>query len=257
MTGIKRTFRFVAVGVVAASAWTWSTARPAHAQGAAIAYEPVVNWYLNGAALTATPVVSADRRYVRMTLNPYFNTVNGFTTYSAQVGAVSGGGVVGGGAGGFGGGGAGGFAGMNGAVGGMNGAAGGGGATGFPTGPPLTVNNASYLAGDFATQVAQPGAGFIAGPDPFDQAASSAGRNVTSGNRQFPGQAAVAGQAMRRFPGQAAVAGDGMRPVPAEWPAFADNPGNPAPGRARATASRRKATRKSTRRPATTARRDP
>lgn len=246
MTGIKQVLRFAAVGVVAASAWAWGTARPACAQGAAIAYEPVVNWYLNGAALTATPVVSADRRYVRMTLNPYFSTVNGFTTYSAQLGAVSGGGVVGGGAGGFGGGGgggAGGFAGMNGAVGGMNGPIGGGRGAGFPSARPLTANNASYLAGDFATQVSPPAAGFAGGPDPFDQAAGTAGGNV-----------ATAG---RRFPGQAAVAGDGMRPAPAEWPAFADNPENPPPGRGRATASRRKATRKSTRRPAATARRHP
>lgn len=246
MTGIKRIRRFAAVGVVAASAWAWGTVRSAHAQGGAIAYEPVVNWYLNGAALTATPVVSADRRYVRMTLNPYFNTVNGFTTYSAQVGAVSGGGVVGGGAGGFGGGGAGGaggLAGMNGAVGGMNGPIGGGGAAGFPTGPPLAINNASYLAGDFATQVSRPAGGFVGGPDPFDQAAGSAAGNVAP-----PG---------RRFPGQAAVAGVQMRTAPSEFPDFAGNPENPAPGRSRATTSRRKATRKSTRRPAATARRHP
>ncbi len=248
MTGIKRILRFAAVGVVAASAWAWGTVRPAHAQGAAIAYEPVVNWYLNGAALTATPVVSADRRYVRMTLNPYFNTVNGFTTYSAQVGAVSGGGVVGGGAGGFGGGGggggAGGFAGMNGAGGGMNGPIGGGVATGFPSGRPLTANNASYLAGDFATQVSPPAASVGGGPDPFDQAAGSAGGNV-----------AAAG---RRFPGQAAVAGEGMRTAPAEWPAFTDDFDRPTARRSRATTTRRgKATRGTARRPAAATRQHP
>lgn len=87
-----------------------------------VAYTPQVGTILNGAALQATPVVSADRRYVRMTLNPYFNTVNGFTTYSAPLGAVGGGGF---GGGGFGGGaaGGGGFAGMNGPIAGDGGMA--------------------------------------------------------------------------------------------------------------------------------------
>ena len=42
-----------------------------------------------------------------MTLNPYFNTVNGLTTYTAPLAAVSGGGAgsIGGGLGGAGGGG--------------------------------------------------------------------------------------------------------------------------------------------------------
>ncbi len=92
-----------------------------------VAYTPQVGTILNGAALQATPVVSADRRYVRMTLNPYFNTVNGFTTYSAPLGAVGGGGFGGGGfgGGGFGGGaaGGGGFAGMNGPIAGDGGMA--------------------------------------------------------------------------------------------------------------------------------------
>src|SRR5262249_21713662 len=61
--------------------------------------------------LTATPVVSADRRYVRLTLNPIFNALEGFDTFSIP-GAVSGGpggpgalgGLGGGGLGGVGGG---------------------------------------------------------------------------------------------------------------------------------------------------------
>ena len=76
-----------------------------------VAFAPQVGSILDGVDLQATPVVSADRRYVRMTLSPYFNTVNGFTTYSGQLGAVGGGGFGGGalGAGG-------GFAGMNGPI---------------------------------------------------------------------------------------------------------------------------------------------
>ena len=73
----------------AAAAWPWSwrqrsgPARSARSQ--VVAYQPQVASILNGAALQVTPVVSADRRYVRMTLNPYFNTVNGFTTYTAPL----------------------------------------------------------------------------------------------------------------------------------------------------------------------------
>lgn len=133
--------------------------------GQSIAYEPVVSPILNGAALTATPVVSADRLYVRMTLNPYFNTVNGFTTYSAPVGAVSGGGVVGGG---------GNLAGMNGVMlggggGGMGGAAAGGGLAG-PTAAMTRFNQTgTYLAGDFVPSAA-PAAGSFGAGDPFEQA---------------------------------------------------------------------------------------
>ena len=36
--------------------------------------------------LTVTPVVSADRRYVRMTLTPFFNTINGFSTFTVPDG---------------------------------------------------------------------------------------------------------------------------------------------------------------------------
>jgi hypothetical protein len=79
------------------------------AVGQVIAYTPQVGFVPNGSTLTATPVVSADRRYVRLTLSPFFNTLNGFTTYSAPIAAV------------------GGFAGMNG---GMGGGIGGGGAAG-------------------------------------------------------------------------------------------------------------------------------
>jgi type II secretory pathway component GspD/PulD (secretin) len=50
----------------------------------------------NGVTLQVTPVVSADRRYVRMTLSPFFNTINGFTTI--QVPAAVGGSGLGGGA---------------------------------------------------------------------------------------------------------------------------------------------------------------
>ncbi len=117
MTTIGPIRRVAALGlIVATGTCLISTAR------GQVAYTPQVGTILNGAALQATPVVSADRRYVRMTLNPYFNNVNGFTTYSAPLGAVGGGGF---GGGGFGGGavGGGGFAGMNGPIAGDGGMA--------------------------------------------------------------------------------------------------------------------------------------
>ena len=62
--------------------------------------------------MTVTPVVSADRRYVRVSVNAFFNDLNGFSTFSFPGAAVAGGG-----AGNLGGAGAGINAGMNGIIG--------------------------------------------------------------------------------------------------------------------------------------------
>ena len=61
----------------------------------AVAFTPQVGFVPNGVTLTVTPVVSADRRYVRMTLSPFFNANNGFTTFTSQSGAVGGSGLGG------------------------------------------------------------------------------------------------------------------------------------------------------------------
>ena len=61
-----------------------------------VAFVPTPAPLPNGVFLTVTPVVSADRRYVRMTLTPTFNTIQGFTTI--QVPAAVGGSGLGGGA---------------------------------------------------------------------------------------------------------------------------------------------------------------
>ena len=61
-----------------------------------VAFVPTPAPLPNGVILTVTPVVSADRRYVRMTLSPTFNTIDGFTTI--QVPAAVGGSGLGGGA---------------------------------------------------------------------------------------------------------------------------------------------------------------
>ena len=52
----------------------------------------------DGEFLGVTPVVSADRRYVRLSVNPNFSSVTGFTSFPVPA-AVSGGGAVGFGAG--------------------------------------------------------------------------------------------------------------------------------------------------------------
>jgi hypothetical protein len=59
-------------------------------RGQAIAYMPIPGQALTGSTLGVTPVVSADRRYVRLTVNPSFNVLNGFSTFGIP-GAVSGG----------------------------------------------------------------------------------------------------------------------------------------------------------------------
>ncbi len=60
-----------------------------------VAFLPQVQSFPNGVVLTVTPVVSADRRYVRMTLSPNFTAIEGFTTI--QVPAAVGGSGLGGG----------------------------------------------------------------------------------------------------------------------------------------------------------------
>jgi hypothetical protein len=77
----------------------------------AIAYVPEVGFIPTGATMTVTPVVSADRRYVRVSVNAFFNDLNGFSTFSFPGAAVSGGG-----GGNFGGAGGGINAGMNGII---------------------------------------------------------------------------------------------------------------------------------------------
>ena len=61
----------------------------------AVAYTPQIGSVPVGVTMTATPVVSADRRYVRMTLAPFFNANNGFSTFTSQIGAVGGSGLGG------------------------------------------------------------------------------------------------------------------------------------------------------------------
>lgn len=106
------------------SAWSWSiavglgvlvgTSKEARAQ--AVAFAPTVGTIPDGVSLNAVPAVSADRRYVRLSVNANFTTVNSIQNFPipfAVSGLNSGGG-------------AGAAAGLLGTPMGMNGPAGGG-----------------------------------------------------------------------------------------------------------------------------------
>ena len=83
MSGIHRTTRVASVlGLLLASGQCFES--KAWGQGA-IAFQPVIGFVPDGAAVNVMPVVSADRRYVRLSVNPYFTTAFGFTTYQSQL----------------------------------------------------------------------------------------------------------------------------------------------------------------------------
>jgi hypothetical protein len=127
MSGIKRMQIVVLLGLVAGFGPVFNSS----ARGQAIAFQPQVSPLFSGAWIGVTPVVSADRRYVRLSLDTSFNQVNGFTPYLVPA-AVGGGG-----------GGTGGLTGLNGLI----GAGGGGGGTGRVG----SLNqNEGPLAGPFA-----------------------------------------------------------------------------------------------------------
>jgi type II secretory pathway component GspD/PulD (secretin) len=60
-----------------------------------VAFLPVPQSFPNGVTLNVTPVVSADRRYVRMTLSPFFTAIESFNQISVPA-AVGGSGLGGG-----------------------------------------------------------------------------------------------------------------------------------------------------------------
>jgi hypothetical protein len=75
---------------------------PSQVKAQAVAFQPTPGQIMDGVSLNATAVVSADRRYVRLSLGPQFQTVNGFMNFPIP-GAIAGGGNGGGGLGGLGG----------------------------------------------------------------------------------------------------------------------------------------------------------
>ena len=69
----------------------------AGAFAAGVGFAPIVGFIPDGVTLTATAVVSADRRYVRLALNPMFNTIVDVATFNFIPGQTTGGGAQGGG----------------------------------------------------------------------------------------------------------------------------------------------------------------
>ena len=72
---------------------------PAGNFSAGVGFTPVIGLIREGVSLSATAVVSADRRYVRLALAPFFNTLRSIETFSF-VGGGGGGQGQGGGQGG-------------------------------------------------------------------------------------------------------------------------------------------------------------
>jgi tetratricopeptide (TPR) repeat protein len=69
--------------------------------GGGVGYQPVVQFIPSGVSLTATATVSADRRYVRISTQPFFSEITNVFTFSFISGGAGGvgggGGVIGGG----------------------------------------------------------------------------------------------------------------------------------------------------------------
>ncbi|MBU6277298.1 MAG: hypothetical protein KGQ61_11730 [Planctomycetes bacterium] len=100
-------------------------------RGGAAGYQPVISVLPEGTNLQATAVVSADRRYVRVSVTPLFSGVGQVTTFNFAGGGAMGTGGMGGGGMGGGGMGGGGMGGMGGGMGGMGGGMGGMGGGGM------------------------------------------------------------------------------------------------------------------------------
>jgi hypothetical protein len=186
--GSMRTTRTIC-GVVALIAVCFSGLSSfARGQGG-IAFIPIPAPALSGETMTVTPAVTPDRRYVRLSVNGYFNAINGFTNYTAPLGAVSGGGGGGGGGGGLGGGlgggglGGGGFGGAGGADGGplgfgtfdagMNGILGGSTLSGGPGFGPWESRDSTseWRAGDLPLDWGEATRPQVRAGDQFDHAA--------------------------------------------------------------------------------------
>ena len=88
----------------------------------AVGFQPIVAPFPDGISLTVSGVVSADRRYVRLSMSPFFSQIIDIQTFTnvnaGGAGVGGGGGFGGGGGGGFGGGGGGGQGGQQGQQGG-------------------------------------------------------------------------------------------------------------------------------------------
>jgi hypothetical protein len=190
MSAMKRMTAF-ALGLCALVAGIQSSAK------AQIAYIPDIGSVPTGATMTVTPAVSADRRYVRLTVNAFFNDVISFQTFSFPGGAVSGGGNFGGGGGGGIGGGGGNLGGLGGGGGNLGGA--GGAVGGINAGMDGVIFDDGYQSGVQVGTGVNAGAGsqsngLRAGPLPGDGGPGAgdpmffdAGMNQGNGFGMMPG----------------------------------------------------------------------
>ena len=92
------------LGVLALASAIGSASSTAFGQNS-IGFQPTIGSIPDGAILNVTPVVSADRRYVRMGIQPQFIGFLGFDTITVPILVSGGGGGLGGGGGNIGGGG--------------------------------------------------------------------------------------------------------------------------------------------------------
>lgn len=76
-------------GVILVGACCAPLAHPGQARGQGVAFQPTVGVAPDGVAMSAVPAVSADRRYVRLSVNAGFSTVTGFQNVGVPF-AVSG-----------------------------------------------------------------------------------------------------------------------------------------------------------------------
>jgi hypothetical protein len=193
MSAIKRIAGF-ALGICTLVGGIQSSAK------AQIAYIPEIGSIPTGATMTVTPVVSADRRYVRLSVDAFFNDLNFFSTFSFPGGAVGGGG--GGNFGGAGGGLGGGLGGGGGNIGGIGGGGGnvGGAGGGINAGMDGVIFDDGYRSGVQVGTGANAGVagsqsnGLRAGPLPGDGGPGvgdpmffDAGMNQMNGFGMMPG----------------------------------------------------------------------
>ena len=86
-------------GVALVGAGFVLAAEPGRADAQAVAFQPNVATIPDGVAMTAVPAVSVDRRYVRLSVNPSFQTVDGFTNVGIPFGVAGMGSATGAGGG--------------------------------------------------------------------------------------------------------------------------------------------------------------
>ncbi len=168
---------------------------------AQVAFAPGIGQIPTGQTMTVTPAVTADRRYVRLTVNAFFNSLNGISSFSFPVGAVGGGGGLGGGGLGAGGLGGGGF-GVGGGFGGGGNLGGGGAVVGMTAGMDGIIGGESYDTGvqvGLQANAPQP-SGMRAGPFPGNGVAG-AGFGVAIGDPMAFGGGLNQGNGAGMMPG--------------------------------------------------------